>query len=354
MPKISVIVPVYNTGILVKECLESLFNQTYNDFEIIIVNDGSTDESEDVILHCVKGMGNCKYIYQENQGLSSARNTGLDSSNGDFIAFIDSDDWVERDFLEIMISEIEEYNADICMCGYYRKLGDKILSKTIPRVHCSYITDEDDLINFYYKTFIEEKYGIICCNKLYRKSLISEHSLRFEKNNEIYAEDLLFNTRFLLSAERIVETSTLLYNYRIREGSITQAKKPLLEARYSELLSRIEIIIKHRLPNKHYTLLSLIQYEAINVLTTNSYKYTHNLKDILKTIMLYENAGGKVIKRLKGISSVKETIANPKKEFTGFFLLLDTIIIIKQPWLVGFVFWIKLSIVNIGRNSNVN
>ena len=102
MPKLSIVVPVYNVGDLVKKCIESLINQSYSDIEIIIINDGSTDESVKYIEPFLKDK-RIKYIYQNNKGLGGARNVGIEESAGEFITFVDSDDWVDLDLSLIHI-----------------------------------------------------------------------------------------------------------------------------------------------------------------------------------------------------------------------------------------------------------
>ncbi|MBD3107143.1 glycosyltransferase family 2 protein [Bacillus sp. AGMB 02131] len=354
MSKISVIVPVYNTGMLVKECLESLFNQTYKNYEIIIVNDGSNDDSEQIILTTIEKQNNCKYVYQENKGLSSARNTGLLHAEGEFISFVDSDDWVEKEFLEHMLYEIEKYNADICMCGYYQKRRNIVMSQIIPEYRCSNLNDESALINFYFNTFIENKYGIICCNKLYRKSLLQQSSLKFEKNREIYAEDLLFNSRLVLSADKIVEIPNTLYNYRIREGSITQTKKTLLETRYAELLRRIEPSIIKCLPKYNKILIALIQYEAINVIATESFKYSRSLREIYKTLKVYNMVSGDFYNRLEAINSAKKMVKINKKEIGIFLSILNVMVKTKKIFLIAVIFWLKGLIMEKKRNGRIN
>lgn len=346
MPKISVIVPVYNTSNFLKDCLESLFNQTYKDYEIIIVNDGSTDNSEGIILDLVNGKRNCKYIYQQNGGLSAARNTGMAFATGEYIAFVDSDDWVEENYLEIMLTEIEKYNADICECGYYRKKDNKILSIISPENKFTYISDENQLINLYYRTFIQAKYGIISWNKLYKKDFIDNLELKFEQNDEIYAEDLLFNTKLILYTQKVVEVSSPLYNYRIRHGSITQNYKPLLEQRYAELMKRIEQICKERIPKTYPEFIALMQYESLNVITANSYFKSKCLNDIYRSLNIYDKYEGKIFYRLEHINSARLKLSYIRKDFDKFFKILNFVIKIRKKLVLSILFWLKFFIIN--------
>lgn len=119
LPKISIIVPVYNVENYVSKCIESIINQTYKDVEIIIVNDGSTDKSGDICDYYSKKDARIILIHQENQGLSMARNNALDIASGDYIGFVDSDDWIAPDMYGTLYNNAIEHDADISMCNFY-------------------------------------------------------------------------------------------------------------------------------------------------------------------------------------------------------------------------------------------
>lgn len=121
---ISIIVPVYNTENYLEKCLYSLVNQTYKNIEIIIIDDGSPDNSMNIIQKFVLADNRVKVISQKNQGLSGARNTGMNNANGDYIMFIDSDDWIEIDTCEKAINASEKYNADVVFWPYIKEFSD--------------------------------------------------------------------------------------------------------------------------------------------------------------------------------------------------------------------------------------
>ena len=112
---ISVIIPVYNKDRQIIDCLNSVINQTYKNYEIIIINDGSTDQSERKILDFIENKQNVKYIFQKNQGVSSARNTGIKAARGEYIVFIDADDYIDNDYFEKLM---EYKNSDLVISGY--------------------------------------------------------------------------------------------------------------------------------------------------------------------------------------------------------------------------------------------
>ena len=115
---ISIVVPVYNVANFLDECIKTILDQSYDDFELILVDDGSTDESGSICDYYSKLDERVKVIHQKNGGLSDARNTGINISNGQFITFIDSDDYIAKDYIEKLYFSIIENNADICMCDF--------------------------------------------------------------------------------------------------------------------------------------------------------------------------------------------------------------------------------------------
>ncbi|AYB65179.1 glycosyltransferase family 2 protein [Klebsiella variicola subsp. variicola] len=206
MKKISIIIPVYNVEKYIEECITSLLSQSYHNYEIIIVNDDTQDASIDKIRYLIDCNSNIKLVEKENGGLSSARNFGLKYATGEFISFVDSDDFIDKDFLKLMMSAIGD--ADICSCGYKE------------------VNEEGQFIrqrnNVFFAT--DDLFGkaIECINiipnawgKVYRKELF---------NDIKYPEGMLFEDYAVLYqlsyGKKIVFQDNALYNYRIRSGSI--------------------------------------------------------------------------------------------------------------------------------------
>lgn len=352
MPKISVIVPVYNTGDLVKACLESILEQSFRDFELIIVNDGSTDASGEIVKNAIEGRTDCKYFHQVNSGPGVARNRGLAAAEGEYIAFVDSDDRVEKDYLETLLSGAEKYGADIVQCGYSRVRDGEIVSQVLFEDSCAVFTDEKDLLNFYHKTFVENKYGHLLWNKLYRRSLIEGLSLRFADNREVYGEDVLFNAHALLFAEKVVGIAAAPYNYWLREGSVSQGYKPALEKRLAELMRRIEPLVQSRLPGLYPEFMALMQYETINVIAANSYSLAKSPTNVRSALNEYDEAGGRIAERLKYLNGARRKLDAKKREMDLFYLLLGAAVGIGGIFLQGFLYWLKLYIVEKRNLSN--
>lgn len=235
MIKVSVIIPVYNTEKYVIRCLESIRKQNYNNIQVIIINDGSTDNSEEIISNYLKRY--ClKYEYykKENGGLSSARNYGMNYADGDYLFFLDSDDYLSDDAIDSLVSNSGE--ADIVI-GDFIYVDDKEEKKHQQYSYFDVIkVQELDNIG-YYKYFYESKYGISACNKLYNRSFIKNTDVYFQRNDVIYAEDLLFNLKVLKSnpVVKVIHKGTYYYCYN--EASITHSYKNDLAKRFSALIS---------------------------------------------------------------------------------------------------------------------
>ena len=216
MQTISVIVPVYNVEQYLRQCLDSIINQTYRNLEIILVDDGSTDSSGIICDEYAQIDDRIKVIHKENGGLSSARNAGLDvcTSGGDFIAFVDSDDWLEPDMYEILHNKIIEYKSDIVNCGYYREY----------KKHREKVAIGEDSV-YMGSDVVEKSYSspYVCYAvwfKLYRKALFDAVRFPVGKNYEDMA--IFFYT--FEKAEKVLIISECLYHYRQRKSGIMAEK----------------------------------------------------------------------------------------------------------------------------------
>lgn len=214
--KLSVIVPVYNVGKFLPKTLYCLINQTYKNIEIICVNNGSTDNSLSIIKEYANKDSRIKIINENKVGLSEARNIGLRIATGDYVAFLDSDDWVNQDFYEKLIARLENDNSDIAIGQvYYHYSVDDIKKR-----------DYVNKMNFEVKNSvvdsIEDKQYIIkacaCWNKVYRKNLIKKNNLLFPK--DLYIEDVLFTFETTVLAKRISMVKDAVMYYRQQPKSI--------------------------------------------------------------------------------------------------------------------------------------
>ncbi len=225
LPLVSIVVPVYNVSDYVLKCLESLVTQSYNNIEILVIDDGSTDNSGEICDDFAKNDARIKVIHKKNGGLSSARNAGIKRAKGEWLCFVDSDDYVRKDFVKELYRGIAENDADVAVCGY---------NKDIPKAEV--LTGKQATIRLLVK---QENIEIIAWNKMYRKTLFWEDGIEFPDGMNY--EDTLTTYKLLSVAKKVVYVSKSLYVYVEREGSITQSddRKKKLQAR--ELAARSAI-----------------------------------------------------------------------------------------------------------------
>ena len=215
-PSISIVVPIYNREKWLRNCLDSISSQTFKDWECILVNDGSTDNSLKIAQEYAENDERFIVFSQENQGVSAARNLGLDHTQGKWLAFVDSDDEISPDYLEILHKLGEDYNVDLVNASsIYPYNGNK--KRSIILNDTFYTFQEEDFGNHFYSRMP----GII---KLYRLNLIKEHHLRFETKFH-FAEDLIFCIEFYLRAQRFATSSKAIYKYYIRNEDKNQLHK---------------------------------------------------------------------------------------------------------------------------------
>lgn len=219
---ISVIIPVYNVEKYLRQCLDSVVNQTLKDIEILIINDGSTDNSQYIIKEYADKYSNIKVINKQNEGLYKARNTGLENATGKYIGFVDSDDYIKHDMYEKLYSKAEETNADIVSCNYCifyekkNKLKNIDFSKSIKLLKHSNnkLTGAEEIL---FDTPVS-------WNKIFKKHFLIKNNIAFDSNIRI-ADDAYFNRLCFFNAKKIFYIPDFLYIYRkFRENSIRNKK----------------------------------------------------------------------------------------------------------------------------------
>ncbi len=210
--KVSVIVPVYNTEKYLKKCIDSLLSQNFDDYEIIIINDNSPDNSEDIILSY--NDTKIKYIKNsENKGIGYNRNLGIKKSKGEYICFIDSDDYVSNNFLDKMYLMCFENNLDMAICDYNYVYNNKIDKVKLEDFPITNLKERPDLIT---------KIPLGPCNKLYKKELITSNNIRFEEN--LKYEDIPFVGSALYYSKKIGKINDALNYFTVHENSETSTR----------------------------------------------------------------------------------------------------------------------------------
>lgn len=208
--RLSIIIPVYNNEMYLRSTLQSVLGQTYSDFEILIVDDGSTDSSLDICQEFAQKDNRLRVIQKENGGVSSARNCGLEEATGRYIAFVDSDDCIDPEMYAVMISVLEKTEADFVNCCVVKERCYMPQSYQKGAVEVSNLPLENILKK---NCFIDSS-----LNKVYRRELIG--NTRFDENIS-YSEDKLFVTELILKAEKLAFVSNTFYHYIQHENSLS-------------------------------------------------------------------------------------------------------------------------------------
>lgn len=210
---ISIIVPVYNVEKYLKKCIESVLRQTYKDFELILVNDGSTDKSGKICDEYLKLDKRIRVIHKKNGGLSDARNIGIKAAKGEYIAFLDSDDWIENNCYETLINLIKENNADISICNFKSVINDKEQLDKYEKFVIEKFNNIEALNQIYDKKNVE---FILAWNKLFKKELLENN--KFPKG-KIHEDEFLI-PKIIYNAKCIIYLNRQLIYYRKTENSI--------------------------------------------------------------------------------------------------------------------------------------
>lgn len=212
---ISVIVPVYNAAQFLPRCVDSILNQDHTDFELLLIDDGSSDDSAQICDAYAKKDNRVQVTHQSNRGVSAARNVGLRAAKGDYIAFVDADDWIESDMLSFLLSQAQAKNTDVVRCGYFTELADGHRASSEVSDDVSFPQPDTALAEL----AVSGTAGVLW-NKLYRRNVLK--NVYFDEQFTC-SEDLLFNYHVYKNAARFVFCSQPKYHYLINPSSITNS-----------------------------------------------------------------------------------------------------------------------------------
>ena len=311
MIKVSVIVPVYNVEDYLAKCLDSLVHQTLKDIEIIVVNDGSPDNSQKIIdKYQKKYSTKIKSFSKPNGGLSSARNYGLKYAKGKYISFVDSDDWLTKDALEKMYNKAVENDSDIVICD----MANAYNNGTLINLNCTK-----------YNSIYEVTPSV--CNKLFNKNIIA--NIKFLEG--IWYEDLNFTTKLLLKKPKITTISEPLYNCNVHFGSITNNNESLKNL---DIIIVIDDLIKYSKENNCYDndIISFLifQHILIDAINRVNFQKNKNKMEVLKKLQTYCKTNLKNYENLpfyKEINKNRKIIA--KLNYLGLFIIAKLLLNIK-------------------------
>lgn len=236
--KISVIVPVYNVAGYLERCMSSLLEQTYSDWEVILVDDGSTDASGSMCDTYAMRSG-IRVIHRGNGGLGMARNSGMDAALGEYVLFLDPDDYFGPDLLKNLSEAAERCKADLVIGGHTiveanGRNRKRCCTSSAEQMFCS----SEELKRLLLHTVgappedpIDSRYGVSACGRLYRRDVVLRHRLRFVSERQLISEDLIFNIDFMRWAESAVVTADASYFYCTNAGSLSKRHR---EDRFSQ------------------------------------------------------------------------------------------------------------------------
>jgi glycosyltransferase involved in cell wall biosynthesis len=246
---ISIIIPIYNVEKYIRECIDSVINQTYSNIEIILVDDKSPDSSPAICDEYLKRDNRIHVIHKdENEGLGFARNTGLNVAQGDYVGFVDSDDYLKEDAIELLYKSIIEYKVDHAKGGFLRVndnhefirfisyqtecfRGNRVLCDFLPRLLGSSPGYHDSI-------------EMSVCASLYSRSIIEKNHIRFESERVMISEDLCFNMEYCKYSCGVCVLNNLIYNYRVNTSSLTSIYLPNRFSKNCNFFQEIESRLK--------------------------------------------------------------------------------------------------------------
>lgn len=250
---VSVIIPAYNSETFISDCIDSVLNGTYKNTEIIVVNDGSTDNTAKICDEYAARYSNIKVIHSENGGVSSARNKGIDAASGDYITFVDVDDKLTEDAIEVLVSASEKTGADVTAATTFRLGINDPLVKKISSNNVQILTDSVEIIKKSVENLFQPVYA-----KLFRRDFIGD--TRFVVGKKIN-EDTFFNFQCLLKSKSVAVVDNYIYAYVFNPASASQA--PFSEKFYDIIYFKDEKVrlLKENFP-EHPELVTMVEFRS--------------------------------------------------------------------------------------------
>lgn len=280
-PIISIIVPIYNVESYLERCIESILNQSFKEFELILVNDGSTDSCKDICNEYKKRDSRIVVVNKKNEGVSSARNLGLDLAKGEYIGFIDPDDFINKDMYKILFDTIQANNSDMVICDYYKVNEDDINKFRNLKCNCENIKIKNlNNLESIDNLFLTGEKFIYAWNKLYKRELFND--LRYEKGR-IYEDEYLAH-RILYKCNKVSIIEAKIYYYVQRKGSLVNS--PFTVRRFDKVYAikdRVDFLREKKLTNlEDKAEKSFIDYFVWNYFV--AYQRLENIQSELKIL----------------------------------------------------------------------
>lgn len=314
---ISIIIPCYNSAGTIESTVESVLNQSYTNFELILVNDGSKDSTLEILVELQKKDKRIKIYNQENKGVSSARNMGIDKAEGDYICFVDSDDTIESTYINENLNEMISLNADLVIFGYRSIRNDKEVKELISQYKELKIITSDR-----YKVICKDNYLINPpFNKIYKSSILNDHTIRFPIDMRI-GEDAVFNRSYLLCTQKIIVNPRTYYNYLINEDSAMRDLKDDYEDQLKNMASKASFLETYGLDFNHYEYIINNAYHKSNLIFESNCKIKYiNYKKSVKRYKMYQS-----LKKIKFVNFLGLSYKEKIKYFLLRVLFFDFLI----------------------------
>lgn len=215
-PLVSIIVPVFNAEKYIKRCLDSILNQEYKDFELLLIDDGSTDASPELCDQYAASDGRIKVIHKPNTGVSDSRNQALDLAQGTYIQFLDSDDWITPDATKLFVRCADSSDCDMVISDFYRVIGENLSHKG--DIEKEGLLTREEFADFMMENPADFYYGVLW-NKLYKRDIIDAHHLRMDPAIS-WCEDFMFNLEYLRHCKTVYALQVPIYYYVKTKGSL--------------------------------------------------------------------------------------------------------------------------------------
>lgn len=322
--KFSILVPVYNVEKFLRESLDSIVAQTFKDFEVICVNDGSTDNSLEMLNEYANKDSRIKIISQENQGQGVARNNAIDVAQGEYLLFVDSDDFIDSNTLEVLYNKFQETDVDIIQFDYATCKEDgthkrvETFKKRLKK-YFNYSIINNQIFNWHeIKKKNLEKMFLVVWDKAYKRSFIKDENIKFAPNK--IGEDQIFSISSIFSTDKILYVNTPFYHYRMRLGSSLNKVSDENFCVFENIKLLKTFLIKKNLFDEYKSsfakyLSTVLCWNYVNIPLESSEKYLNKCRDLLspKDYELFiEKAKGK-LSFLEQIFSIKNRKINGEK-----------------------------------------
>lgn len=345
--KVSVIVPVYNVEKYVEECLSSIIHQTLKEIEIIIVNDGGTDSSFDICKRFADQDKRIVLISQENKGLGEARNVGMSFAHGEYLSFIDSDDYIEEKFLELLYKQATAAGADVAVgeINRYYEVSGKY------EYHCHFeqpkkiCIDDNNYEEFLTKYYFSNIYAPYACDKIYKKNYIEKINAKFGDNKRIFAEDVWFQLQILRFNPSILFCHGSKYIYRQRSTSIMNSPKPnVLKRQVTAVKDYLSMIQRERKHKEEENIADLLAEEALTQAVLNQVKFGDSKKEFFNDVSIVLK-DATMVERLKNLHSKKSYRFIENKGRKNFVRIIGFLFFIRCYKMAEMLYWITYKLI---------